>query len=89
MWWYLKNEKLGRKFRRQHSVGGYILDFYCREKKLIIELDGGIHQTVEAKEYDQIRDKYFTDLEYKVVRFLNEEVEKNIDEVLKKIKYHL
>ena len=89
IWWYLKSDKLGKKFRRQHSVGGYILDFYCKEKKLIIEIDGGIHQSSEVKEYDSLRNKYFTQLEYKVLRFLNEEVEKNIEQVIRKIKENL
>ena len=85
LWWYLKEKKLGYKFRRQHSAGGYILDFYCKEKKLIVEIDGGIHRTKEAGQYDQARDKYFTGLGYKVLRFSNSEVEKSIDMVLTKI----
>jgi len=86
LWWYLRDKKLGVKFKRQHSIGGYILDFYCSDKKLIIELDGGIHNTKEAKEYDEVRDKYFRELGYKTVRFLNSEVEKDIEKVLDKIK---
>ena len=85
LWWYLKEKKLGYKFRRQHSAGGYILDFYCKEKKLIVEIDGGIHQNYGSKEYDRVRDKYFTDLEYRVLRFSNLEVEKNIEMVITKI----
>ena len=81
---YLKGNQLGKKFRRQHSVGGYILDFYCSEKKLIIELDGEIHNSEGAKEYDAIRDKYFKDLDYKVLRFPNNEIEVNIEKVLDK-----
>ena len=49
MWWYLKDKRLGVKFRRQHSVSGYILDFYCKEKRLIVEIDGGIHQIKKAE----------------------------------------
>ena len=86
LWWYLKDKRMGYKFRRQHSVGGYILDFYCKEKRLIIEIDGGIHQTKENREYDMVRDKFFTELDYKVLRFRNDEVEKNISEVIRKIK---
>jgi very-short-patch-repair endonuclease len=86
LWFYLRNNKLEAKFKRQHSVGGYILDFYCAEKKLIIELDGEIHNTKEAKEYDEVRDKFFIELDYKVLRFLNIEVEENIEKVLEKIK---
>jgi very-short-patch-repair endonuclease len=86
IWEKLRNRKLGTKFKRQYSIGGYILDFYCAEKRLIVEIDGGIHKTKEAQEYDKIRDKYFEDLEYKTLRISNNEVEKNIDKVLDEIK---
>ena len=91
LWWYLRDRKMGVKFKRQHGVGGYIADFYCSEKKIIIELDGEIHNTEDAREYDAVRDKFFTELGYKVLRFKNEEVEnKNkIEEVLKKIQSYL
>jgi leucyl-tRNA synthetase len=89
LWWYLRDKRLGIKFRRQHSVGGYILDFYCKEKRLIIEIDGGIHLQKENKEYDEVRDKYFEELGYKTLRFTNNEVENNIKKVLEKIKSHL
>src|SRR3989338_11445231 len=86
LWWYLRGQKLGVKFKRQHSIGGYILDFYCPEKKLIIELDGEIHNTKEAKEYDAVRDKYFKELGYKVLRFKNRELENDTEKVLDRIK---
>ncbi|MEK7635054.1 MAG: endonuclease domain-containing protein [Patescibacteria group bacterium] len=85
LWWYLRGQKLGVKFKRQHSIGGYILDFYCPEKKLIIELDGEVHNTKEAREYDEVRDKYFRELDYKILRFENREVENDIEKVLEKI----
>ncbi|MFA6269861.1 MAG: endonuclease domain-containing protein [Candidatus Paceibacterota bacterium] len=85
LWEKLRNQKLGFRFKRQYSIGGYILDFYCAKKKLIIELDGEIHNTKEAKEYDAVRDKFFKELEYTTIRFLNEEVENDIEKVLKKI----
>ena len=86
LWWYLRDQKMGLKFKRQHSVGGYILDFYCPQKKLIIELDGEIHNTKEAKEYDLVRDKYFEELGYVTLRFFNKEVENCVGKVLDKIK---
>jgi len=85
LWFELRHEKLGHKFKRQHSIGGYILDFYCPQKKLIIELDGEIHNTKEAKEYDEVRDKYFKELDYKVLRFKNSEIESGIEKVLEEI----
>ncbi len=85
LWFELRHEKLGYKFKRQHSIGGYILDFYCPQKKLIIELDGEVHDTKEAREYDAVRDKYFKELGYTTLRFLNREVEDGVKMVLEKI----
>lgn len=90
LWWYLKDRRLlGFKFRRQPSIGGYILDFYCAEKRLIIELDGEIHDKKENLEYDKIRDKYFKELDYKVLRFKNREIDENINGVIKIIENYL
>ena len=89
LWWYLKNKRLGFKFRRQYSTGGYILDFYCKEKRLIIEIDGKVHDTKEAREYDKIRDKFFIELNYKVLRFKNSEIENDAKKVIEKIKSFL
>lgn len=85
LWWYLRDNKLGAKFKRQHSVGGYILDFYCAKKKLIVELDGEVHNTEEAKEYDTVRDKFFKELGYTTLRFKNGEVESDMEKVLEEI----
>ncbi len=87
LWEELRNNKIGVRFRRQHSVGGYILDFYCFSKRLIIEVDGDSHSS--AKEYDAVRDKFFSDLGYKVLRFKNKEIENKLSEVLSKIKVSL
>ena len=86
LWGELRNSKLGYKFRRQHSIGGYILDFYCAKKRLIIEIDGAIHESVSHKEYDKLRDKYFEELDYKVLRFKNTEVKNNLKKVINKVK---
>jgi very-short-patch-repair endonuclease len=87
MWQCLRGNRFGFKFRRQHSLGSFIVDFYCPEKRLIIEIDGGVH--LENQELDQARDEYFRQLNYKVIRFWNEEVHKNLDKVLEKIKSQL
>jgi very-short-patch-repair endonuclease len=84
LWFYLKGKNLGVKFRRQHSIGPYIVDFYCKEKNFIIELDGSQHIT--TKGYDKERDSYIKTLGVKVLRFWNSEIDKNIEEVLTKIK---
>jgi len=90
LWWYLKDRRLlGFKFGRQASIGGYILDFYCAEKRLVIEVDGEIHKKIENREYDNVRDRYFKELNYKVLRFKNEEVESNIKGVIGEIEFFL
>ena len=55
LWGYLKTKSLGFKFRRQHPYSLYILDFYCHSLKLVIEIDGSIHEKEEVKENDKIR----------------------------------
>lgn len=75
----------GYKFRRQHSVGAYILDFYCPSEKLAIELDGDSHFTDEAIEYDRQRTVYLNALNIKVLRFLNTDVYENLNAVCEKI----
>ncbi|MBD0350301.1 MAG: tryptophan synthase subunit alpha [Flavisolibacter sp.] len=87
LWKQLRNNKLdGFKFRRQHPIDHYVADFYCHQKALVVELDGSVHDTLEAKDYDSARDKHFADLGINVLRFTNNEVEQNITAVLQKIK---
>ena len=87
LWSVLKNKQLeGRKFRRQHSVGNYILDFYCASEKLCLELDGAYHYTPMQDRYDTERTTYLNSLGIKVVRFENKEVFEHIDRVLDEIK---
>jgi very-short-patch-repair endonuclease len=74
LWIHLRNNKLGVKFKRQYSIGGYILDFYCPQVKLAIEIDGRIHDSSEAQEYDKARDSYFAGQDFKILRFKSIEV---------------
>jgi very-short-patch-repair endonuclease len=83
LWAKLKLNQLGFKFRRQHSIGGYVVDFYCPEKKLVIEIDGSQH--IENKEYDNQRTIYLNALNIKVLRFWNNEINDSIDSVINKI----
>lgn len=89
LWSKLKHSQLGFKFRRQHSIGGYIVDFYCPSKKLVIEIDGPQHLTKESKEYDKVRTKFFEGLNIRTIRFSNIEVNLNLNNVLKNIKEKL
>lgn len=86
LWVHLKSRNLGYKFQRRHSLENYIVDFYCREKKLIIEIDGIQHDDQSDKIYDEKRTKYFESLGYDVLRFWNNEINTNIGGVLQKIK---
>jgi very-short-patch-repair endonuclease len=89
LWSYLRNKKLGFRFVRQFSVDNYVLDFYCPQKKLGIEIEGGIHQRRENRVYDKYRKRYLEAYRVKIIRFKNKEVISQIDEVLGRIKSEL
>ncbi|BFP43372.1 hypothetical protein FGF1_42170 [Flavobacteriaceae bacterium GF1] len=89
LWEQLKTKQLGIKFRRQHIIDEFIVDFVCLPKKLIVEVDGGYHGTPSQKEADTIRTKILNEFGYKVIRFTNEEVIGAIGTVLKKIEDEL
>jgi len=87
LWSVLKDKKLaGRKFRRQHSIGYYIADFYCPSERIVIELDGQHHYTPEGIENDKDRDEHLKLMNISVLRFENKLVLNNLTEVLKTIK---
>ena len=86
LWSCLRGKKLqGRKFRRQESIGAFIVDFYCYQEKLIIEVDGNSHNHAERKHYDAKRTTFLKTNGYKVIRFSNKEVFMDIKKVLKEI----
>lgn len=89
LWQALRNKKIGYKFRRQHSIGDFIVDFACLEKHLTIEVDGGYHNDKEQAEYDQYRTSILNDLGYTELRFTNDEVLHHLDNVLDSIKREL
>ena len=82
LWYCLRRKQLGVKFRRQHSIGRYIVDFYCPEQKLVIELDGDSHFSDAAINYDRQRDQFIRTQGMQVLRFTNLEVMENIEGVL-------
>jgi very-short-patch-repair endonuclease len=85
LWERLKGKQvLGLRFRRQHPIDIFIVDFYCHEARLVIEVDGGIHKG--QFEYDDGREAEIERYEIGVIRFTNEEVIKNIEKVVNKIK---
>lgn len=82
LWSHIRAKRLdGLKFRRQHPIGKYIVDFVCLEKMLVIELDGGQHADPENKEYDAVRDKWLKKEGYSVLRFWDNEVLMNTEGV--------
>ncbi|MBL0225319.1 MAG: endonuclease domain-containing protein [Geobacteraceae bacterium] len=90
LWMLLKQSQLGFcKFRRQHSVGRYIVDFYCPSERLAIELDGDSHFTDEAREYDRERTAFLNALNIRVLRFHNTDVYENLAAVCEKILHEL
>lgn len=89
-WALVRNKQfLGLKFRRQHQIGHYIVDFFCNSEKVVIEFDGSVHELPEQQKKDKKRDKYLTSLGNKVLRFCNEELFNNPENVLKKIENSL
>lgn len=86
LWKHLKGSQLGKKFRRQHSVGNYIIDFYCATERVAIELDGQHHYTEEGLKYDELRTKYLNSLNIRVLRFENARVLEELENVLEEIR---
>ena len=87
LWQILRNGKVcDLKFRRQHAFDNYILDFYCHKIQLAIEVDGEVHNDAEVAAYDMLRTKNLNESGITVLRFTNDEVEKNIKAVIQKIK---
>ena len=88
LWKHLRNKKLNNKhFRRQHPYGIYIIDFFCSDANLAIEVDGDIHRF--KAEYDRERTKYLEETGLRVLRVANDEVLNNVEEVIEKIKSYL
>ena len=86
LWYRLRNRKLnGLKFRRQHPIDRFVADFFCVEKELVIEIDGGIHNETNIKERDENRTYELEKFGLKVIRFSNEEVINEIEKVLEQI----
>jgi len=87
LWQQLKNKQmLGYKFRRQHSIGAYVVDFYCPKIKLAVEIDGMTHITNEEIEYDRQRQEEIETLGIQFLRFTNEMIFNDLNNVLNEIK---
>ncbi len=90
LWQYINNYQIeGVKFRRQVSIGPYIVDFFCFEKRLAIEADGQHHFDVDYEEYEKEREKYLEEKGIKILRFENVEILHDTDRVLQEIEKHV
>jgi 5-methyltetrahydrofolate--homocysteine methyltransferase len=85
LWNELRGRRLdGMKFRRQHPLGPYVVDFCCVERRLIVEVDGEVHE--QQREYDDSRSEYLSAISYRVIRFTNEQIANDLGSVLTTIR---
>ena len=89
MWFELRDNKLGVKFKRQHSIGGYIVDFFCAKFNLIIEVDGSVHDQPESIKNDLVRDDFLKKMNCQVLRFKNTQIDTDLDAVMREITKYL
>ncbi len=86
LWKHLRGRQLnGAKFRRQHAIDHYIVDFVCIERQLIIEVDGDIHARPDQNSYDAFRQRHLEEIGYRVLRFTNDAVMQSVTAVLEVI----
>ena len=88
-WQMAKSSGFGEKCRRQYIIGEYIVDFFFRKSMLIVELDGGYHFTEEQQRDDAVRQDWLEHMGYRVIRFTNEQVLFDANNVIKKVKESL
>lgn len=90
LWNLLKNRQFHNlRFKRQDPIGNYIVDFVCPEIKLIIEIDGGQHNEPENIEYDHQRTEFLESNGYRIIRFWNNDIYKNINGVIEEIEKYI
>ena len=85
LWSRLKRAQSGLSFRRQHSIGPYIVDFYCPRTRLVVEVDGDCHAIPKVEQRDRDREEYFWERGYEVLRFSSQEIEEALEGVWKRI----
>jgi very-short-patch-repair endonuclease len=85
VWSRVRNRGLRFKIRRQHPIWRFIADFYCAEAKLVIEIDGDSHAEPDQEDYDRARTEWLEERGYKVIRIMNEDVHKHLEDALKEI----
>ena len=89
LWCAIRGRRLGYQFRRQVPLGDYIVDFLCYQRSLVVEIDGGTHDHEEQVRYDVRRTAWLEERGFRVLRFQESEVRKNIDGVVETLRQHL
>ena len=90
LWFRLRGRRLGGfKFRRQQGIGSYVVDFYCAERKMVIEIDGSSHGLGDQMKKDEIRQSRIEELGFRVIRYRNDQVVHQLEAVLEDILKHL
>ena len=82
LWSYLKQKPFGFRFRRQHPINDFVADFFCFRLKLVIEVDGGIHEKPEVKEKDIQKENWLVENGLSILRFTNFEIERGLEKVI-------
>ncbi|MCC6957117.1 MAG: DUF559 domain-containing protein [Anaerolineales bacterium] len=85
LWRALRDRRVGHKIRRQHPLGRFIIDFYCHQAALCIEIDGDAHSEASQRAYDIARTQYLEDHGYRIVRFTNRDIQQNLQAVIDEI----
>ena len=88
LWKCLRGKKSGFKFRRQHPIGPYVLDFFCYELNLAVEIDGGVHETRSATIHDEERTFYLNSRGISVLRYSNDVVYRNLGAIILSIQHY-
>ncbi len=89
LWEKLNKKQLGVRFKAQHPIDIFIADFYCHSARLVVEIDGDVHSVKEQKEWDNARTEVMEEFGISILRFKNEDIYKNVEEVINKIKQQL
>ncbi len=89
LWNKLRNNQLGFKFRRQYSIDGYVMDFYCPSQKFGIEIEGGIHLETNQIIYDKYRYRYLESFDIRILKITTDQIINNVDKTLKMISLSL
>ena len=87
LWLHIRNRKVaGKKFRRQQTFGPYVLDFYCAEEKINVEVDGGQHDEPKVRAHDEKREAYLAEQGVRTIRFWNSQIRENLAGVLERLR---